>query len=406
VLQWLPVLVYVMLYPVFVMLLILGCWWALCDLAQQEVAPYTCAFLVAAVCSLTTLGLGCAGTVRHFFRVAETPEAQYDTGTRERVGYILALPPFFALMCFMCVVQSIQLKLGTADRHWCRRTCEEYDREAFSRDMMNFYTAAADLFEGFALWQFGRLIMAAVKKAEQRRMGAAAAEDNALMEVLRETMMFPLYVLSGALYAQSVHRFFYTLLEYFKFKKVLECIFPLGFAAKFQEWLGADPDGKTESLVILMIQSLASTFAVYYLKLIEARFHAKLVEVDFIVERGVAVEHSWQGFALSFCSGVLESKFWGVKIIVSAEAGLVLMKNVIAWIRTVDDDLARAWHNSVMTVVCLFVAVIHKRAYQPRGAWIVGLSPPADSQLAVAVSTTNPVAQLAASPQAVLIPPA
>jgi len=183
--------------------------------------------------------------------------------------------------------------------------------------------------------------------------------------------MSPVYVLSLVLSLQSVRRCFYTLLKHFQLGTVLDAMLPLKFAQKVERLKG-DPNENTESWVFLVALLLVSGLAVYYLCRVENYFHEDLVEAGFVLAHREDDQQSRLRRACLSCRGLLASKALGVKIIVSAKSFLIFTKTMIAYAIPVDPDLSLALHNSVMTLVCLLAAVIHQKAYQPRGFWIAG----------------------------------
>merc|ERR1711920_855917 len=66
---------------------------------------------------------------------------------RERTVYILALPAFYCLMCFLSCQQLLTYVLGTIDTHWAwdRTFKNDVEKETFTLDMITFYMSAANV---------------------------------------------------------------------------------------------------------------------------------------------------------------------------------------------------------------------------------------------------------------------
>ena len=59
---------------------------------------------------------------------------------RVRVIYIVALPGFYGLMCFLCSMQTIELALDTVGEHWALPSQDAEVKVAFSKAMGQLQT--------------------------------------------------------------------------------------------------------------------------------------------------------------------------------------------------------------------------------------------------------------------------
>lgn len=376
---------YVPMYLCLLGLLVDGCSTVACDYfkevkegsIQEEAQHAAYAFACTSTLALLTIVISVAstaktlqGTAAHDSRMAVTGSSVGESEfrklglvvvvseQRERTVYILALPAFYGLMCFLSAQQLLMYKLGTLDEHWSWNTKFKNDQERFefTLDMMTFYMSAANVFESFALTFFGMLTMESLRRSSERestiRMSRRSREQR-LQGCIQSWTMSPIYMFCGVLCVQSVYRLLHVMTKYFHLLDVCPPALSRSLAGL------PVPDEFVVYIAFFTLQSIFSTLAIMALISIEHVFGDDLEAVEF-TSRG----HRRN------CKILANLKFWGVKIFVTLEFGLDVGMMMVK----MDEFQKKLIFTVFMTLISFLVSVLHIWAYAPRGRWIVEAS--------------------------------
>jgi hypothetical protein len=277
------------------------------------------------------------------------------SGQHERTVYIIALPAFYGLMCFLSAEQVLYYKFGTVHYHWSWIGSAGADRaEKITTDMITFYMSAADVFEAFALSFFAMLTMESLKRFnEQIPIDQRNRRDERLQSCIQSWTMSPIYMFCVVLSVESCYHFVCILLDDFHLTDVL----PPALVVPFQHV--QRPDENAVYYIFFTLKSIFSSFAIMALFSIDHVFADDLAGVDFISNH----DYRW-------CKFLSNLKFWGVKIFVTLEFTL----EVVMMPLKIEEILAQMMQACFMAFLCFVVALIHVKAYAPRGKWIADLS--------------------------------
>lgn len=277
---------------------------------------------------------------------------------RERTVYIIALPSFYCLMCFLSAQQLLMYILGTLDDHWAWEVQFQSDEERvdFTMSMSLFYFSAADVFEAFAFTFFGMLTMESLhratvtsKRASTRSFGTGAREMR-LQNCVKNWTMSPIYMFCTVLWVEAVYNLVGVFSKYFNLRNIL----PPALVSLFN---GVHLDSDVVEITFFTLTSIFSSLAIMALFSIEHVFHDDLASVDFVLEISERCRN------LKFLSNL---KFWGVKIFVTAEFSL---QCCMLFLR-MDKIEKQLIFTVCMSALCFMVALLHIWAYAPRGMWI------------------------------------
>jgi len=274
---------------------------------------------------------------------------------RERTVYIIALPSFYGLMCFLASQQLLEKILGTVDKHWAWDVNfhSNKQKEQFTLDMITFYMSAADVFESFAFTFFGMLTMESMRRAAQQQSRQGAREER-LQSCIQKWTMSPIYMFCAVLCLESVYHLILIFGKYFHLNDFL----PPALTHSLQEI--PQPSEDVVSIAFFTLTSIFSTLAIMALFSIEHVFHEDLAAVDFVLECA----------SMKKCKFLSNLKFWGVKLFVTIEftleCGMFVLKKM-----KVDEMQKQLIYTTCMASLCLFIAILHIYAYAPRGRWIV-----------------------------------
>jgi hypothetical protein len=274
---------------------------------------------------------------------------------RERTVYILALPGFYCLMCFLSSEMLLMNVLGTVQNHWdwdIDFNKPDITSEKFTLDMITFYLSAADVFESFAFTFFGTLTMESLRRAgvlQLRYLNTQGEREIRLQGCIQKWTMTPIYMFCMSLCFESVYNLLVVYCKYFHLTDLL----PQGLSKLTDHIVW--PDEQVVTNVFFTLDCIFSSLAIMALFSIEHVFHDDLVSVDF-----VATCKSMK--KLKFLSNL---KFWGVKIFVTVEftlqCALVIMEKLKYG--AIEQQLI---YTTCMAALCLMVALLHIFAYAPR----------------------------------------
>lgn len=279
---------------------------------------------------------------------------------RERTVYILALPSFYSLMCFLSMQQLLIHILKTLDEHWAWEVQFDSDksREEFTLAMISFYMSAADVFESFAFAFFAMLTMKALARASaQQQSLAGSVREARLQSCIQKWTMSPMYMFCTVLCLEAM----YSLIDVFSKYFHLDSILPPALD-KALHGINYPPESVI-NIAFFTLTSIFSSLAILALFSIEHVFHDDLHAVDFLVDSRYKA-----------CKFLSNLKFWGVKIFVTAE----FTAEIFVMVGTMDEIQKQLINSVLMSTLCFLVAILHIWAYNPRGRWIsddtVGLS--------------------------------
>lgn len=348
---------YVPMYLCLLALLVAGCMTVVPDWGPSEqTANQTYAFnmfVVTSVLALLTIIVSVHSTLKVLQGQVSIDEQ------RERTVYIIALPSFYCLMCFLSSQQLLIKSLGTVAQHWAwdMTFTSEHQEEEFTLDMVTFYLSAADVFESFAFTFFGTMTMEAMRRASElatMRQGHERAREAALQSCIQKWTMSPIYSFCFVLCIQSMYNLISVFGKYFHLGDLLP-------PALYKEIHGLpQPDQGVVDTVFFTLTSIFSSLAIMALFSIEHVFHDDLASVDFVLD-------CERMKSLKFLSNL---KFWGVKLFVTIEFTLECIMFVLK--RTSLNEIQKQLiYTTCMASMCFAIALLHVWAYAPHGRWIV-----------------------------------
>lgn len=273
------------------------------------------------------------------------------TEQRERTVYILALPAFYCLMCFLSAQQLLTYTSGTVEKHWSWNMDFKSSEETlkFTMDMVTFYMSAADVFEAFAFTTFGMLTMESLRRSAQYTDREGDREAR-LHNCIQNWTMSPIYMFCMVLFAESIYRFIDVFSKYFHLASMVPPA--LTHALDRVPW----PSEDVTNMTFFTLTSVFSSLAIMALFSIEHVFHDDLVSVQF-------VDSQWKRFRF-----LANLKFWGVKIFVTVEFFLDVAMTLVH----MEDVKKQLLFTACMATLCFLVSILHMRAYNSNGRprWI------------------------------------
>lgn len=273
-----------------------------------------------------------------------------DADQLERTVYIIALPGFYGLMCFLSAEQLLMYKLGTLGNHWAWNDQFKAEKgEEFVLDMLDFYMSVADVFEAFAFSFFGTLTMESMRRAGIQRLGPGNREE-ALQGCIQRWTMSPLYIFCLVLCVEASYHLVQVFGHYFG----LYSIIPPALS-DFTKTI-PQPNDDFMTAAFFTLTSVFSSLAILALISVESVFHDDLAAVGFVGNGQFSQRYKM--FA--------NLKFWGVKIFVSVEFCLQLIMMVVS----MDKIHVKLLYTLCMAVLCFLVSIVHICAYSPKGKWI------------------------------------
>jgi len=307
-------------------------------------------FVVTAVVTFLSIAICVASTMKVCYGQVSI-EIQ-----RERTVYIVALPGFFCLMCFLSCQTTLFQMLGTIGHHWDMDQDKLQDPaylEKFTTDMGTFYFGAADVFESLAFTFFGMLTMEALTRAAD--LAESDEREVRLQSCIRKWTMSPIYMFCGVLIVQATYHVTVIFVKYFSVQNYLPPALYQFLKDQFQDGDGLDEN--VVKIVFFTLTSIFSSLAIMALFSIEHVFHEDLVRVNFVEE----IPEKFKMF--EFLSN---TKFWGVKLFVTCEFSLQCLNFVV----TMDVIQWNLIYSVAMAALCLVISVLHVWAYAPSGLWI------------------------------------
>lgn len=362
---------YVPMYLSLLLLLIGGLWTVVADFANSdrtgEQKNAFVLFMINALLSLCTTALSVYGTYKVLKGKAEVFELNGERQVRgferqgfvyklqeqrERTVYIIALPSFYCLMCFLSSQQLLTKVLNTVDEHWewdGHPFKSDKEREEFTLDMVEFFLGAADVFEAFAFTFFGMLTMESLRRSALLQRGM---REERLQRCIQRWTMSPIYMFCLVLCVESAYSLLVVFARYFHLSQILPP--SLEFISDFfkkREHFTAD--------AFFTLESVFSTLAIMALFSIEHVFHEELLSVQFVSD----FEHLKKFKSLS------NLKFWGVKLFVTAEFSLDCCMFILHWMHY-SKVQERLIYVTILGSLCFLIAILHIFAYAPYGRWI------------------------------------
>lgn len=344
---------YVPMYLSLLVLLIAGCTTVVPDFFASEKTEWQWyafeLFLITTALSFFAVLISVCSTVKVLQGQASIDEQ------RERTVYIIALPSFYGLMCFLASQQLLEKVLGTVDEHWAWDVNfdSEKQREQFTLDMITFYMSAADVFESFAFTFFGMLTMESLRRAAQQQSRQGAREER-LQSCIQKWTMSPIYMFCAVLCLESVYHLILIFGKYFHLNDFL----PPALTHTLEEI--PQPSEDVITISFFTLTSIFSTLAIMALFSIEHVFHEDLASVDFVLECA----------SMKKCKFLSNLKFWGVKLFVTIEFTLDCAMFLLEKMNF-DDVKKQLIYTTCMASLCLLMAILHIYAYAPKGRWIV-----------------------------------
>lgn len=341
---------YIPMYLSLLLLLVVGFLVVIPDFFQSERTAFQVyafqLFVVTGCCTVGSIFICVSSTVKILQGQASIDQQ------RERTVYIVALPSFYCLMCFLASQQLLIQILGTLDDRWSWDVTFESDEERlrFTLDMMSVYASAADVFESFAFTFFGMLTMESLRRAVDTapHTPRTTARQAKLTGCVQRWTMSPLYMFCAVLCVEAV----YSLIVVFRRYLHVSRYVPPALADFFSQLPG--PEERVMTVTFFTLTSIFSSLAIMALISIERVFHEDLVGVNFVSD----VSPRFSTFA--------NLKFWGVKLFVSVEFAMQCCMHLVQ-VETLKKQLI---YNVCMASLCFFMSLVHIRAYAPRGRWI------------------------------------